>query len=182
MTFATPIKIANAALEMNIYKEKNSRAERLPQIALFAVDYLDGPITIEIPAINKNFNIWAVGVGIKYNIGNLYKPEKIRQSRLAVQKAKDEKAVAEEEILLSAQASFIHYKEAFSLLETKKKSVELARINYDITVERYENGLSLITDLLDAAAQKLDAELQETNARINITYNYYKLKFVSGTL
>lgn len=47
---------------------------------------------------------------------------------------------------------------------------------------RYENDLALITDLLDAASQKLDTELQEINAKINIIYHYYKLQYISGTL
>lgn len=180
---ALPVNLAKTTVKINEYREKIVRAERLPQVALFAADYLDGPITIDIPAINKNFNYWAVGVGIKYNIGNLYKSDKtLRASRLALQKANEEKDVAEEEILLAVQAAYIHYREAFVLLDTKEKSVELAGRNYDIVSYRYENGLALITDLLDASAQKLDQELQAVNARINISYNYYKLKYISGTI
>jgi outer membrane protein TolC len=180
---SSPVNIAKTAVKISEYREKIVRAERLPQIALFAADYLDGPIAIDIPAINKNFNYWAVGVGIKYNIGNLYKSDKtLRASRLARQKANEERDVAEEEIALAVQAAYIHYREAFDLLATKEKSVELAGRNYDVVSYRYDNDLALITDLLDASAQKLDAELQAVNARINIIYNHYKLKYVAGTL
>ncbi|MBR2456990.1 MAG: TolC family protein, partial [Bacteroidaceae bacterium] len=76
----------------------------------------------------------------------------------------------------------IKYKEAYTLLETKRKSVELATQNYDVVNYRYVNDLALITDLLDASSQKLDAELQAVNARINILYHYYQLHYISGTL
>ncbi len=42
--------------------------------------------------------------------------------------------------------------------------------------------MALITDMLDAANAKLDAEQQLVNARINIIYYYYKLQFISGTI
>ncbi|MBR6606124.1 MAG: TolC family protein, partial [Prevotella sp.] len=54
--------------------------------------------------------------------------------------------------------------------------------NYKVVDYRYANGLALITDLLDASAQKLDAEMQAVNARINILFNYYKIKYVEGRL
>lgn len=42
--------------------------------------------------------------------------------------------------------------------------------------------MALITDMLDAANARLDAEQQLVNARINITYYYYKLLFNSGQI
>ena len=84
--------------------------------------------------------------------------------------------------MLGVQAAYINYKDALTLLETKEKSVELATQNYEVVNYRYSNNLVLITELLDASAQKLDAELQAVNARINILYNYYKLHYISGTL
>jgi outer membrane protein TolC len=48
--------------------------------------------------------------------------------------------------------------------------------------ERYINQLALITDMLDASNMKLDAELSEVDARINIAYAYYKMKYIAGQL
>ncbi|GAB6011576.1 TolC family protein [Viscerimonas tarda] len=178
-----PVQMAENAKKIAEHSEKITRAERLPQIALFAGDYFNSPVLIEIPALNKNFNYWAVGVGVKYSLGNLYKSgAKIRAGQLAARQANEEKAAFEEQISLALNEAFVHYKEAFVLLETKEKSVELAVQNYHVISYRYENDLALITDLLDAASQKLDTELQTINAKINIIYNYYKLKYISGTL
>ena len=60
--------------------------------------------------------------------------------------------------------------------------MELARSNYDIVSTRYAAGMALITDLLDAANSRLDAEQQLVNARINIIYNYYRLLFIVGKI
>lgn len=180
---AIPIKMAETAIRMSEQKKKLSHSDRLPKVALFAMNNLTGPVTIEIPALDNNFNYWAVGVGIKYNIGNLYKAnKKVKADKLGIQKAQEEMQVAQEQIMLGMQAAHIKYKEAYTLLKTKEKSVELATQNYDVVNYRYTNDLALITDLLDASSQKLNAELEEVNARINILYNYYKLHYISGTL
>jgi outer membrane protein TolC len=182
-TTTLPVQMAEKSGKIAAHAEKITRAERLPQVAFFAGDYLDGPILIEIPALDKNFNYWAVGVGVKYSLGNLYKSgAKIRAAALATKRAGEEKAVAEEQISLAFTDAYTRYQEAFVLLETKEKSVELATQNYNVIFYRYENDLALITDLLDADSQKLDTELQAINAKINIIYNYYKLKYISGTL
>ena len=57
----------------------------------------------------------------------------------------------------------------------------LAAENYDVVSRRYENGMALVTDLTDAANMKLDAELALENARINLVYCLYHLKYQAGT-
>lgn len=178
-----PLQMARKGIEMSEQKKRLSNSERLPKVALFAMNNLTGPVTIEIPALDKNFNYWAIGIGVKYSLGNLYKSnKKVKADKLGIKYAQEEARVAQEQIMLGVQAAYINYKDALTLLETKEKSVELATQNYEVVNYRYSNNLVLITELLDASAQKLDAELQAVNARINILYNYYKLHYLSGTL
>jgi outer membrane protein TolC len=68
------------------------------------------------------------------------------------------------------------------MLETEEKNVELATENYRLVENRYNNQLALLTDMLDASTAKLDAEVRLVNARVNIIYYYYQLKYNSGTL
>lgn len=60
--------------------------------------------------------------------------------------------------------------------------MELARQNYQVVNNRYLNQLAIITDMIDATNMKLDAELGEVDARINIAYAYYKMKYIAGQL
>lgn len=46
--------------------------------------------------------------------------------------------------------------------------------------QRYSADLSLLTDMLDASTSKLDAEVRLVNARVNVVYYYYQLKYISG--
>ena len=52
---------------MSRTKERLVRSDLLPHVALLAENHLDGPITTEVPPINKNINYWFVGVGVSFN-------------------------------------------------------------------------------------------------------------------
>lgn len=170
-------------IKQSHYNEKIIKSERLPSLALIAGDHFDGPITIEVPPINKNLNYWYVGIGLKYNIGSIYKSgKKVRQARLSMQKAVEKDLLLQENIHMNVKEAYIRFREAFTVYDTQEKSLELAEQNYKVVNNRYLNDLALITDMLDASNSKLSAELQVVNARINILFNYYKLKKASGNL
>ncbi|WP_289192124.1 TolC family protein, partial [Xylanibacter rodentium] len=144
---------------------------------------IDGPILVEVPPINRNLSYWYVGIGVSYNISSLYKSNKsLSKSRAATQTALDQLEAARENVSLGVRADYVRYMEAYEELKTQQKSVELAEKNYRTTSTRYSEGMALITDMLDAANSKLDAEQMLVNARINIIYYYYKLLFTSGRI
>jgi len=177
--------LKQSALGVDISKQQEiiQKADKLPQIALVAANHFDGPITIEVPPINKNLNYWYVGVGVKYNIASLYKTDKkCRQAKLATRRAQEQLSLTRDLVENEVQAAYKHYLESFTELDTQMKSLELAAQNYSVINNRYLNDLALITDMLDASNSKLSAELQVANARINILFNYYKLKKASGNL
>lgn len=177
------VKAADAMVMMSQQQVAMAKSERYPKIVLFAGEYMDGPVLIEVPTLNNNFNYWAIGVGIRYNIDNLYKSRKnISKTKLAEARSREQLNVAKEQISLALSASSTDYSNAFLMLDTKMESVALAQESYDLVRYRYEEGLAVVTDLLDASNQLLDAQMQEVNARMNVAYNYFKLKYISGTI
>lgn len=104
------------------------------------------------------------------------------KSRIATRHAIEQLDAVREDVSLAVRADYIRYLEAYEELKTQEKSVELADRNYRTTSTRYSADMALITDMLDAANSKLDAEQQLVNARINIIYYYYKLLFTSGKI
>lgn len=180
---APSLKLAGSGVEISRKAEEIAKSERLPKIGLQAAWTIDGPILVEIPPINRNLSYWYVGLGVSYNISSLYKSNKsISKSKVATQHAIEQLDVARENISLGVRADYIRYLEAYEELKTQNKSVELAERNYRTTSTRYSADMALITDMLDAANSKLDAEQQLVNARINIIYYYYKLLFTSGKI
>lgn len=177
------LQIGRTNISISRKQELIARSGMLPRINLIAGDHLQGPLTMELPPIDKNLNTWYVGVGLSFNLSNLYKSQRdINRTRLATTAAQTRYAEMVENVDLEIHQAYVNYRNAFELLRTQEKSLQLATENYSVTENRYNNDLVLLIDLLDADNIKLDAEIQYVNARINIIYNYYRLLYVTGTL
>ena len=177
------MKKADLNIKMSENKIKNIKGEYLPDIKFAITGEMTGPIMVEVPPLDINFAYWFAGIEISYNLDVLFKgKKKMRHARINRQKMIVEKEYAEEELQNSVHEACIGLDEAYTRMQTRLKSVQLAHENYNIVRQRYLNGLSLITDMLDAGNTQLDTELQLANDRINIIYQYLLLKKITGTL
>ncbi len=180
---APSLALANLNVAMSRKQQDMAKAERRPTIGLFAADSFDGPILIEVPAINKNFNYWYVGVSVSYNFDSLFKSnKKLKKAKLATLRAEEEYRLADEQISNDIHEAYILLDEAYVRHSTKLKNVQLAHENYNVVHSRYINGLALVTDMLDASNIQLSSELELSNAQIGIIYQYYLLKKTVGSL
>lgn len=169
--------------EMAEKKVSLAQSAQLPKLALVAEDHLNGPVTIEIPALNKNFNYWFVGLGLQYNISSLYKSRHdIYRAKIEQSRATDELAYAKEQVNTAVHAAHTGLQTARAELQTCEKQVQLATENYNVVNSRYLAGLALITDMLDASNMKLSAEIAREQARINIIYFQKELEYLRGGL
>ena len=174
---------SNNAIRIAEQKEKIAKSDLLPKVAFVAADNFDGPILFELPPVDKNLNVWYVGVGVKYSLSSLFKSNKrIKQAAVETRQAKEAHAVQAEQLNNNVQAAYVQYQQTYVELETQRKSVELAQQNYDVMNARYLSQLALVTDMVDASNLKLNAELSEVDARINIVYAYYRMKYVAGEI
>lgn len=154
------LKQTETDIEVNKQLVKRERSERLPKISLFAAEHLDGPITIEVPVLDNNFNYWYVGVNVSYNFSALFKnARKLKQAKLNVRRAQETHELAQEQVENAVQASYTDFLTAFTELKTQEKNVQLANENYSVTSNRYRNDLALLTDMLDAGNTKLSADI-----------------------
>lgn len=180
---STALQRAGLTLDISREREKLEKSELLPKVAIIAEEHLDGPVTIEVPALDNNFNYWYVGIGISYNISSLFKDnKKVKEAKIATRHAQEQYSLTQERVENAVQAAHTTLLTSFTELDTQQKSVDLATENYDVVSNRYNNELALITDLVDAANTKLSAELGLVNARINVIFNYYNMLYVSGQL
>ncbi len=163
--------------------ERLARAERRPSLALVAGDLLTGPVTIEIPALNKNYNTWFVGLSLHFKLSSLYKaPQKIRQEQSEQRHLQGLREAASEAIGREIDRTHTRYRQSFVMLDTETQQVGLAAENYRVVYNRYLEGLALLTDMLDASTLLLDAQVRRTNALIDTIFYYYQLQFIAGTL
>lgn len=177
------MKVSGIKADMALTRQKLVRSERLPKIAVVAYENFNGPITFEIPPIDKNLNIWYVGLGIRYNFSSLYKSgHKLKQAAIEVRQAEQAKNVTEENLRNDVQKAYADYMQSYVELETREKSLQLADENYERIHDRYMEQLVLVTDMLDAFNMKLDAELVVSAANAEIQYRLCCLRYAAGIL
>lgn len=177
------MKVSGIKADMALTRQKLVRSERLPKIEVVAYENLNGPITFEIPPIDKNLNIWYVGLGIRYNFSSLYKSgHKLKQAAIEVRQAEQVKNVTEENLRNDVQKAYADYMQSYVELETSEKSLQLADENYERIHDRYMEQLVLVTDMLDAFNMKLDAELGVSAANAEIQYRLCCLRYAAGIL
>ena len=177
------MKVSGINADMALTRQKLVRSERLPKIAIVAYKNFNGPITFEIPPIDKNLNIWYVGLGIRYNFSSLYKSgHKLKQAEIAVRQAEQAKDVTEENLRNNVQKAYADYMQSYVELETSEKSLQLTDENYERVHDRYMEQLVLVTDMLDAFNMKLEAELDVSAANAGIQYRLCCLRYAAGIL
>lgn len=181
--FTPQMELANTEIEICKNNERLVKAEKLPKVSISVTNDFNGPILVEVPPLDNNFNYWFAGVSLSYSFDALFKTgKKMKRAKLATLQSQTRRELAEEHISNDIHEAFVNLNEAYVRLETQQKSVQLAHENYGIVRQRYINGLALITDMLDASTTQLDMELLLANYQIGILYQYYLLKKITGTL
>ena len=177
------LREASTASQLAEQEVNATRAASRPSLAVVAEDHLVGPYTNDLIPTNANVNVWFVGIGLKYDLGSLWKNKhNIRRARFDHQQALENVQLARESVENGVQANYTNFLTSFKEVETQQKQVELATQNYDVVQNRYQNQLALLTDMLDASNMRLSAEMDLVNARIQLLYNFYKLKYVTSSL
>lgn len=177
------VRQATVATNLAEQKVKQVKAESLPSVAVVAENQLYGPYTQDLIPKDCNVNVWFVGIGVKFSLGNLWKNKhNIRKARIEHRQSQEALALAHEEVENGVQASYTNLLTSYTEVKTQQKQVELANQNYSVVQNRYQNDLALLTDMVDASNMKLSAEMALVNARIGMLYNFYKLKYVTNTL
>lgn len=177
------IRQARIAANLAEEKVKQVRAESLPSIAIVAENHLFGPYTQDLIPKDCNVNVWFVGIGVKFNLGSLWKNRhNIRKAGLEQRQSMETVALVQEQVETAVQADYTNLLTSCTEVKTQQKQVELAQQNYSVVQKRYQNDLALLTDMVDASNMKLSAEMELVNARIAMLYNFCKLKYATNTL
>ena len=177
------IRQASVATELAEQKVRNTRAASLPSVAVVAENNLFGPYTADLIPKNANVNVWFIGIGVRYNLSAIWKNKHdIRKAKHEQTQARESVRLAREGVENGVQACYTNLLTSTVEVQTQEKQVELADQNYAVVRNRYANDLALLTDMLDASNMKLSADMALVNARINMLYNYYKLKYLTHTL
>ena len=160
-----------------------ARTAYLPDLSLHAGNTLARPVTRVSPVQDLFVNNWNVALVLSYRLSAFYH-DKYQVSAARRQAAADRtrEELQKQQIRVNIRSAFVRHRESLDRIRTLTGNVEQAEENYRIVQNKYLNQLAILTDLLDAARVRLDAELQLTSARTEAIYTYYQLLHDTGEL
>ena len=169
------LELKKAAAEAGI---KIAKANYYPSLSLSG-----GYIAFDLNNVLTVTNAMNVGVGLSYDISNIFKNSKnvkvaqsrVKETEFAVSqlndKIKEEVFEANENYNLSLKQSAVY-----------EKAVEQATENYRIVKDKYDNSLSDTNDLLEADYQQLQSQINQALSKADVAQKYYELQFAAGKL
>ncbi|HEX5150271.1 MAG TPA: TolC family protein [Parafilimonas sp.] len=164
-------KAADAAIKV-------AKGDYYPNVALTG-----GYIAADIPEFLTITNAVTVGVGVKYNIGSLWKTRsKVQQAEAREQQIKINQDILTDNIHLAINQAYQNYLANLKKIDVNQKAVEQANENYRISKNKYDNSLLILTDLLDANVQQLRANLELKTSKADAVLSYYTLQQTAGLL
>lgn len=157
---------------------KSAKAENLPSIA-----FTGGYVAADIPKFLTLYNAVNVGVGVSYNLSNIWK----ENSSLRQSQAREKQLAANDELLndnikLDVNREYQNTDYSKKRIAVYEKAAEQANENYRITKNKYDNGLATMTELLDADAAQISSNVGVINAKADAALAYRKLLQTTGTL
>ncbi|MGN0008026.1 MAG: TolC family protein [Alistipes sp.] len=180
---APQIRSYEVQTNMESIKRRIAKSEYIPKIGIVVGDSFLGPVTFEVPALNKNYNAWFVGVNLKWNISSLFTAHKsVRKHNMQIARIQSAQSAEQESLNRRIHEAYTLYRQSIERLEIERKNIQLAEENYAVVSNRFDNRLALLTDMLDASNALLDAGVRLVNAEISAQFYYYQLHFISGTL
>lgn len=160
-----------------------SKGAYLPLVSMGANLYSNNPNQRQFPQEDRFITTWDAGVQVSWSLSNLY------TSRFNVQEAKLNLLQANtqrEQLLDAAQtdvsSNYFAWQTSLKKIALSEKALSQATENQRITQLRTDRQLASVTDLLEADALLLQAQINQVSAQADAYLNRVKLLRSAGKL
>jgi outer membrane protein TolC len=156
----------------------SARSNLLPQVTLHAAYEADRQ-----RFVTRGGDNWLVSIGLRWNLFNGFSDKaRIEESKFALQRSSAEEARAGSAIRLQVHRAYADLHAATQRIEVAKASVAEAEESLRITQNRYEAGISNVTDLLRTETAVLEARTRHLAAIRDQRIATAMLELAAGTL
>jgi len=157
---------------------KAAKGQLFPSIAVTG-----GYIAADVPGVLSIANAANIGLGVKYDIGSLWK----NKAKVDEAEGRSKELVATQELVndnvrMQVNKSYLSWLNSQKKIEVYNKAIEQSNENYRIVKNKYTNGLATVNDLLEADVAQLQANLNYTLAKADAVVTYNQLLQSAGML
>lgn len=162
---------------------KQAESNYLPTIGLTGTYTFANPQIFLYPYNDSWYSLGIVGLKASIPISAFYENKnRVQANQVAYSREKVKHHHEEENIENQLLQAYLDYKLAIEQEAVCLKNINLAKENARIIKNRYFKSAALVTDLLDADMQHLQALFELESATIAIKKHYYYIEFIKGTI
>src|ERR1017187_2180503 len=155
-----------------------ARSSLLPQVGFHAAFEADRQRFYDRGGAN-----WLVSIGLRWNLFNGFSDKaRIQESKFALRQSEAEQEHAGSAIRLQVRRAYADFRSARQRIEVAKASVAEAEESLRITQNRYESGMSNVTDILRTETAVLEARTRHLIAMHDQRIAAAMLELAAGTL
>jgi outer membrane protein TolC len=148
-----------------------------------SVNLTGGFIYLDLKNALTVSNAMNFGVGISYDVANIFKNKSnVKAAKSKALEASEAAAILSEKIKIQVQQAIENYNLSLKQNLVYEQAIGQATENYRIVKDKYDNGLSNTTDLLEADVEQLNSKINYAYSRANIMLKYYEMQSASGQL
>ena len=174
----TEIKSTDLQIKATESGYKIAKANRLPTLNLSA-----GYVNAWIPNVMNVNNALNAGLSLKYNItGAFHANHLMHEAKARQDQATAASAIASDQVKLDIRAKFLKCQEMIEKLEINERTIEQAEENYQISQNKYKQGLLVLSDYLDADVALLRSRIGYATTKADSMIAYYELQESIGNL
>jgi outer membrane protein TolC len=155
-----------------------AKASRYPSLALTA-----GYVNAYLPNVLTVTNALNGGIGFQYNLtGAFHSRHMIQEAKAQQRKAELAQQITTDEVRSEIKKNFLNYQTAIEKIRLSRLTIEQAQENYNIVKNKFNAGLVIMSDYLDADVTLLQAKINLTTAQAESMIAYYDLKESTGSI
>ena len=123
------------------------------------------------------------GIGIQYNLtGALHGKHVVQEAKSRQHQAALNEQITADKVKVEVRQKFLNYKKSLEKLAITETAIEQANENYSISKNKFEAGLMILSDYLEADVALLQAQINHATAKAESMIAYYELQESTGNL
>lgn len=170
-------------IKLSELKEAALVADKYPKIGLYAGYNYSYPQILLYPYSFNSYLLGRAGIRISYDLSSIWHDKhKEKAAAIEIAQNKTAKQNIEDALRKKLNTAYRKYQEDLDNISIAKDNIIQATESYRIVKQSYFNQLALLTELLDADTQLLQAKFELLDDQIAARLHYYQLLKISGTL
>lgn len=128
-------------------------------------------------------NAMNFGVGLSFDVANIFKNStNVKTAKSKALEVQESENILSEKIKTQMHEANENYNLALKQNLVYEQAIDQAKENFRIVKDKYDNGLSNTTELLEADVEQLNSKINYAYSRANVMLKYYEMQFASGQL